>query len=342
MVSPGYDLYVPRKGCRAFLEDVEGRIVHEWTSALSCDDASWRSAELLPDGDLMVWGGEGLNRYDWDGNPRWTSPEILHSISSAHHDVEWLESGELLSLQRGATAVAGYRDGATVSDNLVFRLSADGEVLSKISLLDVLLHNHIGYEVTDPVWRGKPVGDLLHTNSIEVMRRPELASRDRIYELGNILVSMRWQHAIAIIDPGEQELLWVWGPGVIEGQHDASVLDNGNILLFDNGVFRKWSRVIEVDPLTKEIVWTYGAPNGRDYIYTLARGGAQRLPNGNTLITISNEGAAREVTREGWIVWEWHNPNLSAKHRRYSIFRVVRYPPEWIEPLLAAGARPPA
>ncbi len=37
-------------------------------------------------------------------------------------------------------------------------------------------------------------------------------------------------------------------------------------------------------------------------------GNAQRLPNGNTLITESSFGRFFEVTREGEVVWEYVNP----------------------------------
>ena len=47
-----------------------------------------------------------------------------------------------------------------------------------------------------------------------------------------------------------------------QGQHAPTPLENGNILIFDNGVHRlddplPFSRVIEVNPATNEIVWTY-------------------------------------------------------------------------------------
>ena len=86
--------------------------------------------------------------------------------------------------------------------------------------------------------------------------------------------------------------------GEILGPHDASVLKNGHILIFDNGLGRGWSRVIELDPLARRIVWEYKAPTPTDF-YTATRGGCQRLPNGNTLITDSEAGRVFEVTPDG-------------------------------------------
>ena len=97
-------------------------------------------------------------------------------------------------------------------------------------------------------------------------------------------------------------------------QHDPTLLDNGNILIFDNG----WhaltaptpaSRVIEVDPRTNQIQWEYKTKPGWDF-FSAFISGAQRLPNGNTLICEGMTGRLFEVTYEGELVWEYTNPML--------------------------------
>jgi hypothetical protein len=107
------------------------------------------------------------------------------------------------------------------------------------------------------------------------------------------------------------------------------------VLIFDNGMLRGWSRVVEVDPETDRIVWEYPGEKGAPF-YTRGRGGSQRLPNGNTLIAESNEGRAFEVTRSGEIVWEFRNPRIVDGHRR-AIVRMRHYDADFIEPLLAGG-----
>jgi hypothetical protein len=65
---------------------------------------------------------------------------------------------------------------------------------------------------------------------------------------------------IAMID-GEGTLVWAWSPGEIIRLHDATVLDTGNILVFDNGdEGRPWSRMLEIDPSTEEVVWELLTP----------------------------------------------------------------------------------
>ena len=113
----------------------------------------------------------------------------------------------------------------------------------------------------------------------------------------------------------------------------------GNLLVFDNGgeggygnpnpsaptgnnnAHRDYSRVLEFDPITLEIIWQYTPLEAGNLLFTDASkfyssyiSSAQRLPNGNTLITEGSDGHLIEVTPEHEIVWEYVNPYL--KYRR--------------------------
>ena len=87
-----------------------------------------------------------------------------------------------------------------------------------------------------------------HTNTCKVL--PD----------GNVMSSWRLLDQVAIIDKSSGDFIWKWGRGVLGHQHDPNLLDNGNVLIFDNG----WhsmsaptpsSRIIEVDPGSGEIQW---------------------------------------------------------------------------------------
>ena len=116
------------------------------------------------------------------------------------------------------------------------------------------------------------------------------------------------------------------------GQHDARWIETGHpgeghLLVFNNGLRRRagpWSSVLElVPPLTangsyalvpgqprgpSEPVWTYTAPNKTDF-YSPNISGAQRLPNGHTLICSGAPGHVFEVTPIGQTVWHYINPH---------------------------------
>jgi hypothetical protein len=94
------------------------------------------------------------------------------------------------------------------------------------------------------------------------------------------------------------------------GPHSVTKLASGNFLIFDNGWNRPQgnrSRVVEVDPKTKVIVWQY-APRSANSLYSPFQGSTQRLPNGNTLITSTTQGHIIEVTSNRQVVWEFVLP----------------------------------
>ncbi|MCF7958334.1 MAG: aryl-sulfate sulfotransferase [Phycisphaerae bacterium] len=59
--------------------------------------------------------------------------------------------------------------------------------------------------------------------------------------------------------------------------------------------------------VSRQIVWTYGSKSNQGFFSHIGAG-AQRLPNGNTLICSDTEGHFFEVTAEGELVWEYINP----------------------------------
>ena len=148
--------------------------------------------------------------------------------------------------------------------------------------------------------------------------------------------------------------------GWIIGQHHAHLIPKGlpgegNILVFDNGgqagygapnpgspngvgnALRDHSRVLEFDPLTLDVVWTSSPPQERGSrgrprgfsIYSNFISSAQRLPNGNTLITEGSCGRIFEATPDYQIVWEYISPFFSKRAFRNAVYRAYRVPYEW-------------
>jgi hypothetical protein len=180
---------------------------------------------------------------------------------------------------------------------------------------------------------GKIVYNYFHMNTISLLPETPLDAVDSRFRAGNLLICFRNVNQIAILAEGTKEILWVWGEGVLEWPHHPTMLESGNILVFDNGVRREYSKVIELNPVTETVEWEY-VGNPPESLYTYTRGSAQRLPNGNTLISEGDRGRAFEVTKEGEIVWERLNP-MTSEGNRVQIYRMMRLAPEVIEPLLA-------
>lgn len=132
----------------------------------------------------------------------------------------------------------------------------------------------------------------------------------------HILASMRSVSAVVIIEKSTGNIVWKVGPEVLAQQHNATELENGNILIFDNGAFRTgesvtYTRAVEISRHSKKIVWEYRDKSQMHNFFTPFMGSAQRLSNGNTLLCESAFGRVFEVTREGYVCWEYVNPHFA-------------------------------
>lgn len=100
-------------------------------------------------------------------------------------------------------------------------------------------------------------------------------------------------------------------------------------MIFDNGWHKGSSRIVELDPRTEEIVWSYEP--GPEF-FSRRGGMAQPLPNGNLLLTQQDAGRVFEITRQGEIVWDFWNPQHNRNSgQRLSIYRAWRWSAEDLE-----------
>ncbi len=345
--AAGLNLYSPRESHRAFLLDMSGEVLHRWDVALEKDD-SWQLVEPLDDGSLLVVNANRrLLRIDRDSNIVW---RLDHRV---HHDVAVADTGEIFTLGRDEREVVHDGRSLPVLDDLILKLSPQGEILERLSLLDLfrdrvpeqrwtllakwaaseagqrqMAETSEGFGFSLP--NGSPA-DLFHTNSIEILERdiPGVAGA------GTLLISIRELSLVAIVDFDARRVDWTWGSGVVRRQHHPSQLANGNILIYDNlGGDEGLSRIVELDPQTREVVWQYNG-DPPDAFFSALRGGCQRLSNGNTLITESDRGRVFEIRPDGEVVWEFYNPvTRDGGSERSSIYRMMRLEPEaaaWLE-----------
>lgn len=148
--------------------------------------------------------------------------------------------------------------------------------------------------------------------------------------------------------------------GQIIGQHHCHMIPKGlpgegNILIFDNGGWagyglpdrmskdgtkvdiRDHSRVLEINPVTLKLEWSFKGSDVKEGMMPLVENttfysqlisAAQRLPNGNTLITEGCFCRLFEVTPEKEIVWEYRAPFDEVGHPM--IYRAYRYPYDYV------------
>jgi outer membrane protein assembly factor BamB len=315
--QPGANLVTYPGLRRAELLGADGRLLRRWEGR---GHRRWERARLLPGGDLLVLVRRpgGLLRLAADGGVLWQTDLPLH------HDVRILSDGRLATLTSRRVEVPEIHPGP-LWDNGVALLSPEGALLEERSLLDVLASDPEQLPVVTAgieEKEGKPL-DLFHANYLDWIEMPRAPGADPRFAPGAVLATLRHQDAVVLFDWRSGELLWSWGRGQLRRPHDASVLEDGNVLIFDNQTGADASRIVEVDPSTDRIVWEYRAQNPTDF-YTGTRGTVQRLANGNTLIAESNAGRGFEVTRSGEVVWEYLAPRNADGHR--PAFRLERVP----------------
>jgi hypothetical protein len=212
---------------------------------------------------------------------------------------------------------------------------------------------------------GGGMGDWMHMNSMSTLGPNKFHDNgDKRFHPDNIIWDGRQTNIIAIIDRKTGKIVWQVGPyftatkalrkiGQIIGQHHAHMIPRGlpgegNILLFDNGgaagygapnpgapegidnARRDFSRVLEFDPITLDIKWQYPPPGpGLSRLYSAFVSSAQRLPNGNTLITEGNIGRIIEVTAKQETVWEYISPYQHRMLKFNLLYRAYRAPYDW-------------
>ncbi len=327
----GSNFFHSRTQNLARLVDMNGRVLHVWRAGDPRD--RWHHAEPAAGGDLLVIvNGRSLLRLDWSSTVLWTLELV------AHHDIALDAAGRIHTLSSERVDFPFRSGRVPVVDEFVAVISPDGRLLRRVSLLALFgdripparleairdRTRGLGPRLRDLLgWRDADVeqGEVLHANSVEILDRdvPGLGSR------GNALISLRELDLIAVVDLDTERVVWSWGEGQLEAQHQPSLLDDGNLLVFDNGTRRGYSRVIEVEPASGRIVWEFSG-NPQRSLRSRRKGGCQKLPNGNVLITESEKGRAFEVTRRGETVWSFLNPDLDADQaRRRPIYRMTRF-----------------
>ena len=305
----------------ARLIELDGTVRHEWRarfdevwsngapqviSAGNPDTVRWHGVHLYPNGDLLLNFegshfpyGAGLARLDKDSRVVWkVDANTHHDVFVAEDDSVWVPAMTYRTEQMQGLP----RNKTWYYEDTVLHVSAEGEVLERISILEAL--------------KGAPgllpdrieSYDFTHLNNVEVVTAA-FAAQVPGFETGDILVSLRDLDALVLIDKDTHLAKWAL-VGPFAGQHDPDLLPNGHILLYDNRGPRfacKASRILEIDPVTQAVVWSYG--DCADGFHSEVWGNVQLLANGNVLFPEPTGGRVFEVTREPKprVVWEWRN-----------------------------------
>jgi hypothetical protein len=340
-----------------------------------------KRGHILAQKEPDIFANETLLELDWNENIVWSWGEKAPGgKAQQNHDLNRLPNGNTLVLAKLTHAVPALNI-ESLNDQAIYEVTLDGDIIwkwvssdhieelgfSMVEAKELLLSNKM-----------RPRSSLFVINNMQPLGQNKwYKAGDERFHPDNIMIDSREANFIAIIDKKTGKVVWRLGPdypgaydfskrtnlkvprsvALISGQHDAHMIPEGmpgagNIMVFDNHgsagfppfylELFQGSKILEIDPITYEIVWQYDASASGKPLWTFFSSfisSARRLQNGNTLICEGMHGRIFQVTREGEIVWEYINPHFGewADHDTDSggnltnfIFRAQPVPYEWV------------
>ena len=298
---------------------------------------------------VWQWGSAGAAQDVYAAPVEGKAPsQVPGGSAKQHHDWRRLPNGNTLVLANLVHPIKGFT-APQVLDDVIYEVNKQGDIVWKWVASEHL--NEFGFspaslklvkDSLSPRGRAAPF-DYLHINNMSVLGPNKwYDAGDQRFNPDNIPIDSREANFIVILDKQTGKVVWSLGPDYpaqvrgprvlprpvdqIVGQHDVHLIEAGlpgagNLIVFDNqgeagyprvsvGV-QPHSRVLEIDPIKKEIVWEYtgGDSNGPDWsFYSSFISSARRLPNGNTLIDEGMNGRIFQITPKGDIAWEYVSP----------------------------------
>lgn len=327
----GINLYYTENKPGGHFFDMHGNILHTFVDKTG-EKSNWQFIEpYSSDSFIVIVQRETIFMIDWDSNIKW------RVVGPFHHDISIADNGDIYTLKNNNIINFNFCFTKPIRNDWLVILTKDGTLKKEISFAKMVSQNKDLLKAAKKREErrydfGKDSWDVFHTNSIEIIDRNIFFKNRKLFKKGDVLFCIRHQNLVGVIDIEAEKIIWSWGTHDLDFPHNASLLKNGNILIFDNGFHRQYSRVIELNPVTKKIEWEYkGSPS--ESFFSPTRGSAQRLPNGNTLIAESDKGHVFEITNDGKIVWEFYNPEVGEfynpdlgtnEKRRATIYRMMR------------------
>jgi len=295
-----------------WLFDERGREIHRWKidyNALDSDgplngDDTPHGMKLLKDASVLINfdHGDVLARIDACGKPIWIKKGVFHhSLERAEDGTYWTWRGERSSYAQYQYLVNfDSRTGNTVAE---FSLIDDFIKTSPRAATVFGIPQRFAFRHFDKDPGNKEVDDIFHPNDVEPLSG-QLAQKFPMFRAGDLLVSLRTENLVAVLDPRTRSVRW-WNHGPWIGQHDADFGPDGRIWVFNNNTDRGRSEILAIDPATREVETAY--PRSPVNFYSAFMGKHQLLPNGSRSITVPGEGRSIELSPSGKLIFEFNN-----------------------------------
>ncbi|CAN5554949.1 aryl-sulfate sulfotransferase [soil metagenome] len=286
----------------AYLMNRDGTVHHKWKF-----ERNPFHARMLPNGNLLVIFMTGpsnrksnvrgecdeIAEFNWVGKKLWSI-----SIPMLHHDVFPIDDDRIVTLQsqplspeikaRFFPQVAG----TAIGDSVIAIRKSTKEVSWRWTFGDVLAE--LKDRIVDFTYF-----DVAHINSVQYLNSNPWTAKPAY------LISIRELSTILVIEEESKRILWKSPKGLFHFQHDAQLLEDGKLLVFDNGIRKTAvdSRILLINTKTNQIDWQW--TDDKKMFASQIMGGVQRQPNGNFLVTNSVIGQLFEMTPDRKFVWNF-------------------------------------
>jgi len=278
-------------------------------------------AVILPDGSVVFnFEYSGLVKLNHCGKVVWTVPVMSHhSVVRAEHGGYWVpgrHAHQANTPSKFQPFVPPY------DEDTIMRVSEDGKVLKEISVPALFYRSGLQSILTasgKTFMRGQSwSGNIVHLNKVAELSS-RLAKAFPMFNAGDLLVSLREQNLIMVVDPDKEIIKW-WRIGPWIRQHDPEFNANGTITVFNNNIYKsalgpgdrselgipRISDILAINPGDGQYKVIYGGTK-QQQLLSVIRGKQDTTPGGGLMITEFEGGRAFETDSKGNIIWEYVN-----------------------------------
>ncbi|MCB2137357.1 MAG: hypothetical protein KDE08_15685 [Rhodobacteraceae bacterium] len=191
-------------------------------------------------------------------------------------------------------------------DDAITRISANGEIVERRSLVKLLVDHNLGYLIYPP---GRFDLDPVHVNDIQ----PVMADGP-YWKAGDLFLSFRRPSMIMLYRPSTDEIVWMKsGPWL--AQHDVDVLDDHRISIFNNNAVN-FGRGPKVEGISEPVIYDFATGETTapwhdamvEYdVKTFSEGLVEQLPGGFLFLEEENAGRFLILSPERKVVAQFIN-----------------------------------
>lgn len=320
----------------------DGTVVAHWRAAFSelmperlgkpgAPETDWNidlhGARIEPDGAVAFnFEYQGTVKLDRCGKRLWSLEEHNHhTLSAAMGGGYWI-GGRVIKNRADdpdfRPMTNPMRKNGRIENDEILRVSADGKVLARKSVFELMMENGLEPVLTanGTPQRGETLADneILHLNKITELP-PDIAAAFPEFRAGDIALSARDYNIVMVVDPTTWKVRWhSVGPWL--RQHSVRFTPDGRISVFNNNSYSYellndgktdlsvpvHSNILAVDPRTGASEVLYGDRPGEE-LASVERGFEQPLADGGILVTETYGGRAFQIDKDRKIVWEYIN-----------------------------------